>query len=300
MTLHAQQAPSRAWFVHQEAEAAKQPKPRLQWRVDPFMIVAGLIATAALLWALAPGWFAPFAPTDMDPQAILQAPSHTHLLGSDHMGRDVFSLIIYGARQSMMVGVGSAVISLLIGGFIGLVAGYLGGAVDLVTMRLIDIWLSVPSTLLVIIIATALRPNLGNVILTIGLVFAPHVARVMRSLVLSIKSRPFVEASRAIGSSHLSIILRHILPHTLSQVLVTLTLQVAFGMLMGAMMSFIGLGVVQDRPDWGFLLNQGRSYLTTAWWFATFPGLAITLLVISLNTLGEALRRRLDPRGKAA
>jgi peptide/nickel transport system permease protein len=268
--------------------------------VDPFMIAASLIAAVALLWALAPAWFAPFAPTDMDPRAILQAPSRVHLLGSDHMGRDVLSLIIYGAHQSIMVGVGSAVISLSLGGIVGLFAGYFGGAADMVIMRLIDVWLSVPATLLLIIIATALRPSLGNVILTIGLVSAPHFARVMRSQVVSIKSRPFVEASRSIGGSHLSIVLRHILPHTLSQVLVTLTLSIAVGMLMGAMMSFLGLGVVQDRPDWGFLLNQGRSYLTTAWWFATFPGLAITVLVIALNILGEALRRRLDPRGKPA
>jgi len=282
-------------------EAPRRPrrlKRAVRRWIAPELILPGLIVSVLLLWALAPSWFAPFSPTDMDQNAILQAPSGTHLLGADHLGRDVLSMIIYGARQSLLVGVGAVAISLLIGGMVGFISGYAGGLVDMVLMRLIDIWMSVPNILLVIIIATALRPSLRNVILTVGLVLAPHFARVLRSQVIAVRNRPFVEASRSIGASHIRLLLRHILPHTLSQMLVMVTLSVGVAMLMGAMLSFIGLGVINDRPDWGFLLSQGRSYLTVAWWFATFPGLAITLVVISINLLGEALRRRLDPQAQ--
>jgi len=273
----------------------KRPVPR---RIPFDVILPSLMVAVLLLWALVPSWFAPFVPTDMDQTAILQAPSARHLLGADHLGRDVFSLIVYGARQSLLVAAGAVVISLLIGGIFGLIGGYAGGVVDLALMRLIDIWMSVPNVLLVIILATALRPNLHNVILTIGLVLSPHFARVLRAQVIAVRHRPFVEASRSIGASHLRLLFRHILPHTLPQVLVMVTLYVGGAMLLGTLLSFIGLGVVNDRPDWGYLLSQGRSYLTVAWWFATFPGLAITLAVISTNLLGEALRRRLDPRAQ--
>ena len=186
----------------------------------------------------------------------------------------------------------------LLGGIIGLVSGYAGRAIDTALMRLMDIWLSVPDILLAIVIAAALGASLRNTILAVGLVTVPRYARVMRAQVIAIKSRPFVEASRSIGSSHRAILLGHILPHTLSPMLVMATLGVGSAILIGASLSFIGLGVIDDRPDWGFLLSQGRSYLTVAWWFATFPGLAITALVISVNLLGDAMRIRLDPRGR--
>ena len=152
-----------------------------------------------------------------------------------------------------------------------------------------------PDILLAIIIAAALGPSLTNTIIAVGLVTVPRYARVMRAQVMAIRSRPFIEASRSIGSPHALIVLRHILPHTTSQMLVMATLGIGSSILIGSSLSFIGLGVIDDQPDWGFLLSQGRSYLTVAWWFATFPGLAITALVISANLLGDKLQSWLDP-----
>ncbi|MFT3968046.1 MAG: ABC transporter permease [Sphingobium sp.] len=258
---------------------------------------AAVLAVIALC-ALAPGLIAPYDPADMDVQALLAPPSAAHPFGTDHLGRDLFSLIIHGARQSVMVAVGAVVVGTLIGGAIGLLTGYVGRWIDTAFMRALDIWLAVPDVLLVIIIATALRANLFNMVLTIGIVSVPRYARVMRAQVIAIKNRPFVQAARAIGASDATILLRHILPHSLSPMLVLATLGIGMAAQTGAALSFIGLGLVADIPDWGYLLNQARSYLSVAWWFGAFPGLAITLLVIAANLLGNALRQRLDPRGR--
>ncbi|HEX7819099.1 MAG TPA: ABC transporter permease [Sphingobium sp.] len=251
-----------------------------------------------LLCALVPSLIAPYGPMDMDGNALLQAPSGTHILGTDHLGRDVFSLVVHGARQSIMVAASAVVVGLSLGGLIGLITGYVGGWVDGLFMRVLEVWLAIPDILLVIALATALRPSLTNMILTIGIVSVPRYARVMRAQVMAIKHRPFVEASRAIGASDFSILRGHILPHSLSPMLVLATLGIANAAQMGAALSFIGLGVVDDIPDWGFLLSQAQSYLTVAWWFGAFPGLAITTLAIGVNVLGNSLRQKLDPRAK--
>ncbi|OWJ69177.1 ABC transporter permease [Inquilinus limosus] len=281
--------------------AAIQPRrrPRLPPALRPRIALPALVVAAIVACALAPAWIAPFDPTDMDAEAILQAPGPVHWLGTDHFGRDVLSLVIHGARQSLLMGACAVGLGGLIGGIIGLVSGYAGRVVDMVLMRFVDIWMAVPDILLAIVIAAALGASLGNTILAVGLVTVPRYARVMRAQVIAVRGRPFIEASRSIGSSHGLILLRHILPHTLSSMLVMATLGIANAILIGASLSFIGLGVIDDRPDWGFLLSQGRSYLTVAWWFATFPGLAITALVISVNLLGDALRNRFDPRLRA-
>jgi peptide/nickel transport system permease protein len=266
--------------------------------LHPAIAVPALVLLVAIACALAPSWIAPFDPTEIDGDAILQAPGAAHWLGTDHFGRDVLSLLVYGARQSLLIGVCAVALGGLLGAAIGLVGGYAGGIVDMAAMRLIDIWLSVPELLLAIVIATALKASFGSTILAVGLVIVPGFARVMRAQVIATKTRPFIEASRSIGTSPAAILLRHVLPHTLSPMLVMVALGVASAILIGATLSFIGVGVVDDRPDWGFLLNQGRGYLTVAWWFATFPGLAITALVISANLLGDALRDRLDPHAR--
>jgi len=260
------------------------------------LVLPALVVAAMLACAIVPDWIAPFDPTDMDGDAILQSPGAAHWLGTDHFGRDIFSLLVYGARESLLMGGCAVAVGGLVGGLIGMVAGYVGRAVDMAAMRLIDIWLSVPDILLAIIIATALGSSLRNTILAVGLVNVPRFARMMRAQVIALKAKPFVAASRAIGSTQRVVLFGHILPHCLSPMLVMATLGLGNAILIGASLSFIGLGVIDDRPDWGFLLTQGRSYLTAAWWFATFPGLAITALVISVNLLGDALRRRIDPR----
>ncbi len=274
------------------------PRPRLPARIGLPTALALVVVLLVLACALAPDRIAPYAATDLDHAALLQAPGRAHWLGTDHLGRDVFSLIVHGARHSIAVAVGAVVLGTIGGCLVGLVAGYAGGWIDMVAMRLLDVWLSVPPLLLMMIIAIALSPSLGHVILAIGLVSIPARARIMRAQVIAIARQPHVAAARAMGASPLRIVLHHILPHTLSQVLVMAALGVAGAILMAAMLSFIGIGVIDDRPDWGFVLNQGSSYLTVAWWFATFPGIAITVLVIAVNVLGEDLRRRFDPRAQ--
>lgn len=266
-------------------------------RLSDAVVVASLLM---LLWVIAcaafPGLIAPSLPTDMHADAILAQPSSAHFFGTDQFGRDVFSLVVYGARQSVLIGVFAVLISCTFGMSIGLTAGYSGGWLDTLLMRLIDVWLSIPSILLAIALSTVLGPSLHNTILAISLATTPRYARVLRGQALAVRSRPFIEASRAAGASHFAILRRHILPHCSAQILVLATLGVGTSILVGASLSFLGLGVNDERPDWGFLLTQGRSYLTVAWWTVTFPGLAITSLVVSVNLLGDALRRHFDPR----
>lgn len=279
-------APPRRWARSFRLPVALRPRLLL-----PLLVLAALGACAAV-----PAWIAPYVPVDMDSFAILSPPDAAHWLGTDHFGRDVLSLVIHGTRQSLLMGAFAVLVGGTIGSVIGLAAGYAGRRVDMVLMRLLDVWMSVPDILLAIIIAAALGASLTNTIIAVGLVTVPRYARVMRAQVLATRSRPFIEASQAIGSPHSLIVFGHILPHTMSQMLVMATLGLGSSILIGASLSFIGLGVIDDEPDWGFLLSQGRNYLTVAWWFATFPGLAITALVISVNLLGDALRNRLDPR----
>ncbi|MET0794768.1 MAG: ABC transporter permease, partial [Polyangiaceae bacterium] len=261
------------------------------------LVVGSLLMLAwVVACALFPGVIAPSLPTDMHADAILARPGAAHWFGTDQFGRDVFSLVVYGARQSVLTGVFAVAISCTFGVSIGLTAGYSGGWLDTLLMRFIDVWLSIPNILLAIALSTVLGPSLHNTILAISLATIPRYARVLRGQALAVRSRPFIEASRAAGASHFAILRRHVLPHCSAQILVLATLGVGTSILIGSSLSFLGLGVNDERPDWGFLLTQGRSYLTVAWWTVTFPGLAITSLVVSVNLLGDALRRHFDPR----
>jgi ABC-type dipeptide/oligopeptide/nickel transport system permease subunit len=203
--------------------------------VLPLLVLALLLACA-----VAPGWIAPYAPTDMDDIAILAPPDGAHWAGTDHFGRDVLSLMIYGARQSLLMGFWAVLVGGVLGGGTGLAAGYLGGRVDLLLMRLLDIWMSVPDILLAIILAAAMGAGLTNTILAVGLVLVPRFARIMRAQVLAVRGLPFVEASRAMGTAPWRIVLRHVLPHTVSQMLVMATLGLGSAILIGASLSFIG------------------------------------------------------------
>jgi peptide/nickel transport system permease protein len=266
------------------------------WRADVVVpvVVVGLIVLAALV----PAVIAPFGPTDLDRAAILSHPSARHWAGTDHLGRDMTSLIIFGARQSLLVALCAVAIGTAGGAALGLASSYGGRLVDAALTRLTEIWLSIPDLLLVIVLATALTPSIGNVILTIGLVMIPRFARIVRAQVIALKHRPYVAAARALGASEGSILVRHVLPHTLSPLLVMATLGVAGAALMAAMLSFLGLGVIDDIPDWGYLVSQSRSYLTVAWWMGAFPGAAIIAFVVAVNVLGDRLRARFDPRSR--
>jgi peptide/nickel transport system permease protein len=279
-----------------ETHVAVKPPPQWRLRGHAAIVLPTIVICLILLCAIAPGWVAPYAPSDMDDNAILASPSWQHLLGTDQFGGDIATAIIYGARQSILIAFGAILLGASCGTIIGMVAGYGGGRVDAVSMRLIDVWMSVPPMLLALIVAAALGGGFSSTVIAIASMIVPRFARVIRARVIGIKILPFIAAARAMGASRLWILWRHVLPHTGSVILVLATVGVAEAIIIGASLSFIGLGVNPDQPDWGYLLSEGRNYLTDAWWYATFPGVAITLLVVSVNLLGDALRSRTDAK----
>lgn len=228
----------------------------------------------------------------------LQGPSAAHWLGTDEFGRDIFARLIHGTRVSLQVGIVAVGISIVIGGILGAVAGYYGGKLDNIIMRVMDIFLAVPSILLAIAIVSALGPSILNLMLAISISSVPSYARIVRASVLSIRDQEFIEAARAIGASNTRIIFRHIIPNSLAPVIVQATLGVASAILSTAGLSFIGLGIQPPAPEWGSMLSGGRQYLRYAWWVTTFPGVAIMITILSLNLLGDGLRDALDPRLK--
>lgn len=228
----------------------------------------------------------------------LQGPSMEHWCGTDEFGRDIFARLVHGSRVSLVVGLISVSISLLMGGALGAIAGYYGGKVDNVIMRIMDIFLAVPSILLAMTIVAALGTSLINVMLAIGVSGIPGYARIVRASVMSIKDQEFVEASRAIGAKTPTTIFREILPNCLAPIIVQATLSVAGAILSTASLSFIGLGVQPPSPEWGAMLSGGRNYLRDALHLTLFPGLAIVITILALNLLGDGLRDALDPRLK--
>ena len=228
----------------------------------------------------------------------LQAPSAAHWLGTDEFGRDIFARLVHGTRVSLQVGIIAVGISIVIGGILGAIAGYYGGKLDNIIMRIMDIFLAVPSILLAIAIVSALGPSILNLMLAISISSVPSYARIVRASVLSIRDQEFIEAAKAIGASNTRIIFRHIIPNSLAPVIVQATLGVASAILSTAGLSFIGLGIQPPAPEWGSMLSGGRQYLRYAWWVTTFPGVPIMITILSLNLLGDGLRDALDPRLK--
>lgn len=239
---------------------------------------------------------APFDPFDQDLSAVLSPPSAEHLLGSDQFGRDVFSRVIYGTRTALLAIVVANGLALVLGSGLGLVGGFVGGTVDALVMRIVDVLLAFPYLLLALIIVAALGPSLTNSMIAIGIVLTPQYARLIRGQVLSVRAADYVRASRAIGTPSVVIMLRHVLPNSFTPVIVMATLQAGSVVVETAGLSFLGLGAQPPSPDWGALLADGHNYFLTAWWIATFPGLAIFCVVLGFNLIGDALRDQFDPR----
>jgi peptide/nickel transport system permease protein len=241
-------------------------------------------------------WLAPYDPVATSWSAIRKAPSDLYLLGTDELGRDVLSRVIWGARASLLAGVVSVCISLAIGVPIGMAAGYLGKWVDALISRITDAMLACPFLILAIAFAAFLGPSLTNAMIAIGISATPIFIRLTRAQVLSVKVEDYVEAARAVGNSHLRIAFRHILPNIVAPLLVQATLAIAAAVIAEASLSFLGLGQQPPAPSWGSMLNTAKNYVDHAPWMAIWPGLSIFLLVLSFNLLGDGLRDALDPR----
>lgn len=274
------------------------------WRVilrRPGIAIATLVVLAVVAAGLSAPALAPFDPVEQNvierlaPPVFMLGGTTEHLLGTDHLGRDVLSRLIYGARVALVVGITTVSVSGFLGLGIGLVAGYFGGWVDTAFMRLLDIQLSMPFMLLALTIIGILGPSLQNIVIVLALTGWVVYARVVRAEILSLRTREFVAACRSLGGSDARIIVKHLLPNVRSTVMVVSTVEVARMMLLESALSFLGLGVRPPTPSWGAMLADGRIYLASAWWLATFPGIAISVTVLAVNMVGDRLRDYLDP-----
>jgi peptide/nickel transport system permease protein len=263
---------------------------------QPAIAVSAVVMVIFLLAALLAPLIAPYDPLAQSIQNGLQPPSAAHLFGTDKLGRDIFSRILYGARISLFVGVSVVLISSSIGSLLGVLAGYLGGWADETLMRVTDIFFAFPALILAMAIAGALGPSLQNALIAISAVTWPVYARLLRGQVLSLKEREFVLAAKTVGVPEWQIILRHLLPNMLAPLLVQASFDMGGAITSVAGLSFIGFGAQPPTPEWGVMISEARTYLATAWWMGTFPALAIMLVVGSFNLLGDGLRDLLDPR----
>ncbi|OGP70611.1 MAG: peptide ABC transporter permease [Deltaproteobacteria bacterium RBG_16_50_11] len=261
------------------------------------MAVGGLVMIVIMfLIAGLASFLAPYDPGKTDVSVKLKPPSLQHNVGTDQLGRDVFSRMLYGSRISLSVGFVAVGISIFIGILIGAVAGFYGGWVDSLLMRFVDTMLCFPSFFLILTVVALLGPSIFNIMVVIGITSWMGTARLVRAEFLSLRERDFTQAAKALGVKDPRIIFRHILPNALAPVFVSATLKVASAILVEAGLSFLGFGVQPPVPSWGNILTEGRTYIFDAWWLTVFPGLAILITVLSFNLLGEGLRDALDPR----
>jgi len=270
--------------------------PRLKRR--RFAMAGAFVVIALLLIAVSAPLIAPYGPNEINAWDVLSPPSLKHWFGTDELGRDVLSRIIYGARISLLVGFVAAGIAVLIGSVLGLIAGYYGGWVDNLLMRIVDIMFCFPTFFLILAVITFLRPSIWYIMIIIGLTGWMGVARLVRAETLTIREMDYILAARCIGCSDRRIIFRHILPNAVSPALVAATLGVAGAILTESALSFLGIGVLPPTPSWGNILTSGKDYIEFAWWLSLFPGLSILVTVLAYNLLGEGIRDALDPRVK--
>ena len=255
-----------------------------------------LVIASILLLALLAPWIAPYDPDAIDVKAILLPPSAAHWMGTDGLGRDVFSRMLFGARISLLVGFVAVGIATAIGVVLGAIAGYYRGWVDVVIMRLVDVMLSIPTFFLILAVIAFLTPSIWNIMIVIGLTSWMGVTRLVRAEFLSLREREYVLAAETLGARDGRLIFRHLLPNSLTPIIVSSVLGIASAVLVESGLSFLGLGVQPPQASWGNILTDGKEYIQFAWWLSAFPGLAILLTVLGYNLLGEGLRDALDPR----
>jgi ABC-type dipeptide/oligopeptide/nickel transport system permease subunit len=272
---------------------------RLKWALAACAMLLAIVAVAVF----APV-FAPYDPLIVDirhrlaPPAWMEGGTPEHPLGTDQVGRDLLSRVIYGGRVSLMVGVSAVVLSATVGVLLGLSAGYIGARVDWTIMTAVNVMLSFPFVLLALAVIAVLGPSLLNMILVLGVADCPLYARVIRSETMALREREFITAGHALGMSHLRMVFRQILPNLVSVIVVIATLQVARVIILESFLSFLGLGVQPPTPAWGNMLGEGRIYMLNSWWIAAFPGLAIFVTTLAINLMGNGLRDWLDPHMK--
>jgi peptide/nickel transport system permease protein len=259
-------------------------------------VTGGIIVMIFILSAVFSPFIAPHDPLESNLEDALKGHSRKYLLGTDEQGRDLLSRIIYGGRMSLAIGVIAVSIAIVLGVIFGVMSGYVGGRLDNWIMRLMDILMAFPGILLAMAIVSALGPSTFNLMVSIGVYSVPTFARVIRSSALSIKEMEYIEAAKAVGQHEFKIVLTHVLPNCIGPFLVLGTLRVATAILVGAGLSFLGLGPQPPTPEWGAMLSSGRVYLRSAWWVATYPGFAIMFVVLGFNLLGDGVRDALDPR----
>jgi peptide/nickel transport system permease protein len=252
--------------------------------------------TFLFLVALLADVIAPYGMREQNLQNVLQSPSWEHWLGTDDLGRDVLSRIIFGTRTSLVIGVSSVAIALAIGGVLGLISGYFKGIIDIIIMRFSDVLLSIPSILLAIAIVASFGSGMFNMIVAIAIGNIAIFARIIRSSVMTLTERQFIEASHALGSSHFRILSKHILPNVLSPIIVQSSLGIAFAILSAAGLGFIGLGIEASVAEWGLMLSSGRTYIRTQTYLTIFPGIAIMTSILAFNMLGDGIRDAFDPK----
>jgi len=255
------------------------------------MVIVGLYLIAALM----PGSFTDYDPNKVDPANALQPPSERHILGTDEFGRDVLARILHGSRLSLQVGFLAVLIGMIVGGSIGILSAHFGGLVDMILMRLMDVFLAVPGIMLAIALVAVLGPGMTNVIIAVGVYNIPSFARIARSAALSIREEKFLTAARMMGIGDIKIMLRHILPNSIGPVLVYAVLRFGHAILLGSGLSFLGLGVQPPTPEWGAMLASSRNYIRTAPHLAFSYGLSLSILVLGFNAMGEGLRDVIDP-----
>ena len=261
------------------------------------MAVAGFVfITIILAFAIFAPAIAPYNPSSIDAKNILAAPSGAHIFGTDTLGRDIFSRIVYGSRISLSIGFIAVGIAVVIGVFFGSIAGYYGGRADSIIMRFVDIMLCFPTFFLILAVIAILEPSIFNIMVVIGATGWMGVARLVRAEVLTLKERDYVTASRIMGASNIWIIVRHLIPNAIGPVMVSATLGIGGAILTESALSFLGIGVQPPTPSWGNILMDGKSTLGVAWWLTIFPGVFIFLTVLAYNLLSEGLRDLFEPR----